>query len=176
MVHNVVPVFGSTFYHYASLIVLLIFTFFFVNRVLIRALNQPEIFSGIDLKELDKYSGSNLNEEEIDIYNAQLTMVLEKEKLYLNPELTIKDLADHLQTSAKVLSQVINQSFNKKFYDFINSYRCEEVKAILQGPDDKITILEAMYQAGFNSKSSFNKEFKKLTGQTPTEFKKSISK
>ena len=176
MVHNVVPVFGSTFYHYASLIVLLIFTFFFVNRVLIRALNQPEIFSGIDLKELDKYSGSNLNEEEINIYNAQLTMVLEKEKLYLNPELTIKDLADQLQTSAKVLSQVINQSFNKKFYDFINSYRCEEVKAILQGPDDKITILEAMYQAGFNSKSSFNKEFKKLTGQTPTEFKKSISK
>ncbi len=176
MVHNVVPVFGSTFFHYASLIVLLIFTFFFVNRVLVRALNQPEIFSGIELKELDKYSGSNLNEEEINIYNAQLTKVLEKEKLYLNPELTIKDLADHLQTSAKVLSQVINQSFNKKFYDFINSYRCEEVKAILQGPDDKITILEAMYQAGFNSKSSFNKEFKKLTGQTPTEFKKSISK
>ena len=176
MVHNVVPVFGSTFFHYASLIVLLIFTFFFVNRVLVKALNQPEIFSGVELKELDKYSGSSLNDEEINIYNAQLTTVLEKEKLYLNPELTIKDLADHLQTSAKVLSQVINQSFNKKFYDFINSYRCEEVKAILHGPDDKITILEAMYQAGFNSKSSFNKEFKKLTGQTPTEFKKSISK
>lgn len=174
MVHNVVPAFGSSFFHYASLIVLLIFTFFFVNRVLVKALNQPEIFSGIELKELDKYSGSNLNEEEINIYNAQLTMVLEKEKLYLNPELTIKDLADHLQTSAKVLSQVINQSFNKKFYDFINSYRCEEVKAILQGPDDRITILEAMYQAGFNSKSSFNKEFKKLTGETPTEFKKTL--
>ena len=59
--------------------------------------------------------------------------------------------------------------------DFVNTYRCEEVKQILQGPDKKITIIEAMYQSGFNSKSSFNKEFKKLTGQTPSEFKKSKS-
>lgn len=176
MIHNVSPAFGSAFFHYTSLIVLLIFTFLFVNRVLVKALNQPEIFSGIELKELEKYSGSNLNADEINNYNAQLIVVLEKERLYLNPVLTINDLAEHLQTTSKVLSQVINQSFNKKFYDFINSYRCEEVKNILKGPDDKITILEAMYQSGFTSKSSFNKEFKKLTGQTPTEFKKSISK
>jgi AraC-like DNA-binding protein len=101
---------------------------------------------------------------------------LEKDKLYLNPELTIKDLADHIETTVKALSQVINQNFNKKFYDFINSYRCNEVKVILLNSSEKMTVIEAMYQSGFNSKSSFNKEFKKLTGQTPTEFKKTIGK
>jgi len=176
MVHNVIPVLGSPTFHYITLIILLVFTFYFVNRVLVRALNQPEIFSGIELNELDKYAGSTLDAKEIENFKRQLIIVLEEERLYLNPDLTINELAERLQTSSRVLSQVINQSFNKRFYDFINTYRCEEVKRILQGPDEKITILEALYQAGFNSKSSFNKEFKKLTGQTPTEFKKSISK
>ena len=87
-----------------------------------------------------------------------------------------KDLAEELGVSGKALSQIINQGFDQNFYDFINTFRCEEVKTILQGPDKKMTIIEAMFQAGFNSKSSFNKEFKKLTGQTPSEFKKSLSK
>ena len=176
MIHNMAPVFGNLFFLYASLIILLVFTFLFVNRVLIKALNQPKIFSGIELKEVEKYAGSRLNKVELNNHVSQLIKILETKKLYLNPELTLKDLAAHLQVTPKILSQVINQSFNKKFYDFINTYRCEEVKKILAGPDKKITILEAMYQAGFNSKSSFNKEFKKLTGQTPSEFKRSIPK
>lgn len=176
MVHNVLPALGSMPLNIASLIVLVGFIFFFINRVVIKALNQPEVFSGIALKEAEKYSDTNLSLEEIDTYKSRLLLVLENEKLFLNPDLTIKLLADHIETNIKVLSQVINQGFNIKFYDFINSYRCDEVKNILKNSDNKMTILEAMYQAGFNSKSSFNKEFKKLTGETPTEFKKSIGK
>jgi AraC-like DNA-binding protein len=176
MIHNVLPAIGSTLLNIASLILLVGFIFFFINRVLIKALNQPEIFSGIALKEMEKYSDSNISEIEMSDLSSKLLFALEKDKLYLNPELTIKDLADHIETTVKALSQVINQNFNKKFYDFINSYRCNEVKVILLNSSEKMTIIEAMYQSGFNSKSSFNKEFKKLTGQTPTEFKKTIGK
>jgi len=176
MANNVIPVFGNAYIHYGSLIALLIFIFFFVNKVLMKALNQPEIFSSITIKEKEKYLGSNLETEVIDHYKDKLILMLDEKQLYLNPELSLKDLADNLLTTPKVLSQVINQSFNQKFYDLINSYRCEEVKRILGGPDEMVTISEAMYQSGFNSKSSFNKEFKKLTGQTPSGFKNSIGK
>ena len=175
MIHNVVPVLGNIIFLYVTLILLLIFTFFFINRVLVKALNQPVIFAGIEFKETtEKYAGSGLTEEEIGNYYAQLLSILENEKLYLNPELVLQDLADLMQSSSKVLSQVINKQSGKSFFDFINSYRCEEVKSIMANADPKVTILEIMYEAGFNSKSSFNKEFKKLNGVTPTEFRKSI--
>ena len=175
MIHNVIPALGNIIFLYITLILLLIFTFFFINRVLVKALNQPEIFAGIAFKEAnEKYVGSGLNEEEIGNYYSQLLSILENEKLYLNPELVLQDLADRMQSSSKVLSQVINQRSGLNFFDFINSYRCEELKSIMADADPKVTILEIMYQAGFNSKSSFNKEFKKLNGITPTEFRRSI--
>jgi len=172
MFHNLVPVFGNVFIQYSSLILLLIVMFFFINRVLVKALNQPAIFSGIALEETEKYAASNLQQDAIENYKAQLEKLMLDEKLYLNAELTSQELAEQMNISSKKLSQVINQGFNKNFFDFVNTYRCEEVKQILRGPDKKMTIIEAMYQSGFNSKSSFNKEFKKLTGQTPSEFKK----
>jgi AraC-like DNA-binding protein len=175
MIHNVIPALGNIIFLYITLILLLIFTFFFINRVLVKALNQPEIFAGIEFKEAnEKYVGSGLNEEEIGNYYSQLLSILENEKLYLNPELVLQDLADRMHTSSKVLSQVINQRSGLNFFDFINSYRCEEVKSIMADADPKVTILEIMYQAGFNSKSSFNKEFKKLNGVTPTEYRRSV--
>lgn len=175
MIHNVIPVLRNIIILYASLILLLLFTFFFINRVLLKALNQPEIFAGIEIKEVtEKYAGSGLNKEEVEIYYSQLLILLENEKLHLNPELVLQDLAEKLQVSTKNLSQVINQRSGKNFFDFINSYRCEEVKSIMAKADPKMTILEIMYQAGFNSKSSFNKEFKKLNGVTPTEFRKAF--
>ena len=175
MIHNVIPVLGNFIFLYASLILLLIFTFFFINRVLVKALNQPEIFAGIELEEArEKYTGSRLKEEELEQYFSQLLSNLEKEELYLNPDLTLQALAERMQISSKVLSRVINQRSGKNFFDFINSYRCEEVKTLMRTSDPKVTILEILYQAGFNSKSSFNKEFKKLNGTTPTEYRKSL--
>jgi hypothetical protein len=67
MIHNVIPVLGNFIFLYASLILLLIFTFFFINWVLVKALNQPEIFAGIELEEArEKYTGSKLNEDELE--------------------------------------------------------------------------------------------------------------
>jgi AraC-like DNA-binding protein len=174
-IHNLLPIFGNVYFNAGSLIALLIFLFYFINRVLIKALNQPEIFSGISSGDLVKYAGSNLSDEDVNHNKSRLEHLLYKDKMYLNPDLSISDLSEKMEKKSKLLSQVINQGFDMSFFDLVNTYRCEEVKHILQNsPDPKITITEAMYQAGFNSKSSFNKEFKKLTGQTPSEFKKSL--
>jgi AraC-like DNA-binding protein len=175
MIHNVVPVLGNFVFLYATLILLLIFTFFFINRVLVKALNQPEIFAGIELKEAkEKYTGSNLSAAEIEEYHIALLSLLERDKLYLNADLTMQDLSEKMQLPTKVISQVINQESGKSFFDFINTYRCEEAKKLINSSDPRVTILEILYEAGFNSKSSFNKEFKKLTGSTPSEYRKSL--
>jgi len=158
-----------------TLVLLLIFIFYFVNKVILKALRQPEIFAGIAQNETTKYLGSNLTPGQIEDYKKQLLALLGTEKPFLSPQVSLTDLSEKLLVSTKHLSQVINQSFNKSFFDFINSYRIQEVQQILkESKDDKLTVLEAMYQAGFNSKSSFNTAFKKETGLTPTEFRQMI--
>jgi AraC-like DNA-binding protein len=175
MIHNMLPILKNNTLNIVSLIALVVFIFYFINKVLIKALNYPDIFSGIELSNKKKYVSSNLNSDEIKLINSKLMHAIEIDKLYLNPDLTIKNVTDHIGSNTKNVSQVINQMHNKNFFDFINSYRCTEVKLILQA-EENTTIMEAMFQSGFNSKSSFNKEFKKLSGQTPTEFKKTIKR
>ena len=173
LIQNFMALTGSKSVIIAALVLLLIFIFYFVNKVILKALRQPEIFAGITQNETTKYLGSNLTQSQIAAYKKQLLALLKTEKPFLNPQVSLADLSEKLSVSTKHLSQVINQSFNKSFFDFINTYRIQEVQQILkESKDDKLTVLEAMYQAGFNSKSSFNTAFKKETGQTPTEFRK----
>ena len=71
------------------------------------------------------------------------------------------------------LSELINRAFNQNFFDFINSYRIEEAKKMLTyDSDERRTVLEVLYDSGFNSKSAFNNAFKRNTGITPTEYRK----
>jgi AraC-like DNA-binding protein len=160
-----------------TLVLLLLFIFYFVNRVILKALRQPEIFAGIGQNETARYQGSSLTAGQLEEYRQKLLTLLRTDKPFLNPQVSLSDLSEKLSISSKNLSQVINQTFGKNFFDFINSYRIQEVQHILNDSrDDKMTILEAMYEAGFNSKSSFNTAFKKETGQTPSEFRKNISR
>jgi AraC-like DNA-binding protein len=175
LIHNFIALAENRSVFMATLILLLIFIFYFVNRVILKALRQPEIFAGISQNEITKYLGSNLTPSQMEAYKEQLLALLRTEKSYLDPQVSLADLSEKLSVSTKHLSQIINQSFNKSFFDFINSYRIQEAQQILkESRDDKLTVLEVMYQSGFNSKSSFNTAFKKETGQTPTEFRKTI--
>jgi len=98
MIHNVIPALGSMIFLYVSLLFLLVYTFFFINRVLIKALKQPEIFAGIELEEArEKYAGSNLKEKETSDLYDKLQAILIEEKLYLNEDLTLQDLADRIR-------------------------------------------------------------------------------
>lgn len=96
-------------------------------------------------------------------------------KPYMNGKLTLNDLSHHLEVSTNHLSQAINENTQKNFFDYVNGYRVEEVKNRVHNPEyDHITLLGIALDCGFNSKSSFNQIFKNATGQTPSEFKKSL--
>lgn len=149
-----------------------IFIFAFTNLVVWKGLKQPEIFMGFE-REDKKYVGSTLSDPEKLMIRQQLDAHLKNERAFLNPDLTINELAERIDVSGKKLSQVINETYGQNFFDFINSFRIDEVCRILkESRDPGLTVSEVMYQCGFNSKSSFNTAFRKKTGVTPSEYRK----
>ncbi len=102
----------------------------------------------------------------------QLLLFMENEKPYLDGNLTLYDLAARMQLSANLLSQIINRQSGKSFFDFVNEYRVEEVKRRIRDEEAhrSQTLLAIALDCGFNSKASFNRVFKKMTGLTPSEF------
>jgi ligand-binding sensor domain-containing protein/AraC-like DNA-binding protein len=125
------------------------------------------------VKEEPKYKTSALLPETVDEVLPRLRQMMEKEKVYLDADLTLKKLAKPLNVHYNYLSQIINERMGKSFNDFINQYRIREAKAKLADPAErKKTILEIAYETGFYSKSVFNTAFKKFTGMTPSEFRR----
>jgi AraC-like DNA-binding protein len=137
----------------------------FVNRVIMRALRTPYFFAF----EADEKAAPPENKE----IAQRVLRLMEHEKPWLDPDLSLEQLAVAIGQKPKALSLVINETLGQNFFDFINHYRIEEAKRLLTNPvDKKTTVLEVLYQVGFNSKSSFNTLFKKYTGLTPTEFRR----
>jgi AraC-like DNA-binding protein len=103
---------------------------------------------------------------------SRLTEVMTNDKFYQEPELTLQDISDKLNYPAHQVSQAINEGLKKSFYDLVNGYRVEEAKRLLLDPKNKnYTVLSIGFEAGFNSKTTFNTVFKKFTGQTPTDYR-----
>lgn len=135
-------------------------------------LQTPE--SPIIDTDLSKKEKSNPNSE-IDQFKKRLADFMEKEKPYLNPEITLPELAKELNLSSNQLSQIINSGFNKNFNEFINEYRVEMVKTKLKdGSSEHLSLLGIAMDCGFNSKATFNRVFKKITNVSPSEFAKQI--
>lgn len=154
--------------------VVLVYGIGFICWLFLKAVNSPKLFRGIDvnLKTSQEIQGKKKNE----VINHQLDFLknyMATKKPYLDPSLTIRKLAADLKMNSRDLSVLINQSLNQHFFDFVNEFRIEEAKTILKNPSKKdFTVLEILYEVGFNSKSSFNTAFKKHTGLTPTQFRK----
>jgi AraC-like DNA-binding protein len=112
-----------------------------------------------------------LSPAELQAWKEKTERLIVGEALYKNPELTLGILAKKLQTHASFLSKVINNGFGVNFNDFINGFRVQEMKNLLAEPaNHHITIMSLAYEAGFNSKATFNRAFKKITGQNPKDF------
>ncbi|WP_289031271.1 helix-turn-helix domain-containing protein [uncultured Paraglaciecola sp.] len=104
-------------------------------------------------------------------YTQRIETIMESEKPYLLPDITIDELAKTLDVSTKDLSVTLNRHFQVNFYEFINKYRIDEAKQLLVNAPQK-SITEIFYEVGFNSKSVFYTFFKKKEGMTPSEYKK----
>ncbi len=110
-----------------------------------------------------------MNADELDRHKVRLIELIRSDRPYLDPQLTLGDLAKSLGVNGAVLSFVINNGFGKNFNDFINEFRIDDVKSrITERPSD--SLLAIAFDCGFNSKATFNRAFRKFTGSTPKQF------
>ena len=155
----------------------------FIYWVSLHGLKQARI-------EIPIFSEQSINEEKEEKLNVEnivkekqensleddfqyILKIIENEKPYINPELTLTGLADLTQMSTKKLSHIINQKATVNFNTFINEYRIEEAKKMLINPEfNHLNVVGIGYEVGFNSKATFYNVFKKMTDTTPAKFKK----
>ena len=110
--------------------------------------------------------------EEMLLRRTQLSAFMDNEKPWLDPELTLSILAEQLQLNTSQLSYLVNNGFTQNFNDFVNTYRVEEVKRKMAMSDfQHLSLLGIAFESGFNSKATFNRAFKKLTGNAPSNYK-----
>ncbi len=122
-----------------------------------------------------KYKKSGLSDESASAYLHQLLELMKSKEPFTKSELTLNQLAEMLGISPHNLSEVINTRLHQNFFDFVNEYRLEKVKKDLADPQKQnLKVLAIAFDAGFNSKSSFNSLFKRRTNLTPTEYRRQV--
>ena len=178
VIHHVFNLFSMVFctdslFLSLSVFVILIGYFGLKQKVIFE--NELEQQPILDEEKM-KYAGSTLTEDEASEYSEKLVEYMQKEKPYLNPELTLTQLASEIDITSHHLSQIINEQFKLNFFEYINQFRVEEVKARIRNPKfDNYSLLGIALDSGFNSKSSFNRIFKKFTNQTPSQYKSALA-
>lgn len=153
-----------------------------------RAMRQPEIFGDISAEAMPepetlplihrpvKYEKSGLSAPKAQEWLDQLDRLMIEKKPYLDPMLTLPQLATLLELTPHRLSQLLNQFRGESFSDFVNRFRVEHFKRAVNDPANAhLSLLAIAFDSGFNSKAAFNAIFKKTTGLTPSEFKDGIA-
>ena len=169
---------------YALLLFVQMIILGFICWMVLKALHSPDLFRGIssDMLLVKNYKERGLTDlENVEVVEensihirklAEIDQFMLDKKPFLDASLTLFDLANQLGISKQEFSLLINRDLNQRFFDFINGYRIRLAMDILKDPSKKdLTVLEVLYEVGFNSKSSFNTAFKKLTNYTPTQYR-----
>ncbi|RIV25505.1 AraC family transcriptional regulator [Fibrisoma montanum] len=153
--------------------------FFFIQSAATPA-GQPDDAVSQDVTEnqVNKdgitYEKSGLSTQQVDALFDTMEQFMQRDKPYLEPELSLDELAARLKSTRQHVSQVLNQKARKNFYAYVNEYRVYEmIQLMKQRPDGR--ILELAFQAGFQSKTTLNSYFKKVTGFNPTEYQQALS-
>lgn len=147
------------------------------------SLRQQEVYSFTpsEMKELEPVISTThtseteklkrLSDSQSAFFQEKLEQLMRQEKVFLDNELSLPVLAQQVGISAHELSYLINAVYRENFYSFVNRHRVEEAKQLLLSQKyEQLNMLGIAYQAGFNSKTTFNTAFKKWTGQSPTQF------
>ncbi|MBK3519118.1 helix-turn-helix domain-containing protein [Carboxylicivirga marina] len=182
----IVGVFNIVFFElplnvFMNAMVLLVVLFITYN-----SLKQKEIFPKnnvmvqqvIDInEEIEEVPKRQIvTDNQMEELKYQLDELMMRDEPYLNSELNLIKLAELLGVTSHQLSYVINQGYNENFFQFVNRFRVEKAKLMLSDKENnKLSILGVAFESGFSSKTSFNTTFKKLTEQTPSEYKKKCS-
>lgn len=187
---NVCFLFGinlSNFFTLSStLIAVYVYSLGYMGLIKSEILSNPETVKSIDQLDSEesvmhtesdlttRYRKSGLTPEKLQESHQALLQLMDSEHLYQISDLTLAQLAERLRISSHNLSEVLNTQAGKNFFDFINHYRVEQVKKDLLAPAKRgYKLIALAFDAGFNSKSSFNTIFKKYTGMTPSQFRDS---
>lgn len=139
----------------------------FVSLALFVFFNRDTFFS----REAAKYRDSPLTEVEKKRLFAALLDCMQRDRPYLDPDLTLARLAERTRIPVKSLSQIVNELSGFNFNDFVNDYRLREACAMLKDSSMDSTVTDILYNSGFNSKSAFNEVFKRKLGKTPTAYR-----
>jgi AraC-like DNA-binding protein len=148
------------------------------------ALSDPVVYVPATIERKDitaksttgKYQKNPLHSKQVESIASDLLQIMEEERLYLTNGIKLDDIARRLSTSPNTVSQIINQHLKMNFYDFINRYRVDEAKRLMHDPAQRdLTLLAIAMNAGFSSKSTFNKVFKEYTDSTPSQYYRSIT-
>lgn len=157
--------------------------------LVIKALKKPELLVGVNsdtllvTQMLDEKNNSDeliisdtIDSNEQNEIIKKLENHMQINEPFMDSSLSVYDLSRQINVPSRELSIAINHVLNKHFFDYVNEYRIKKAMEIFKTTDDeKLTVLEVLYEVGFNSKSSFNTAFKKFTGTTPSEYKKKAS-
>ena len=146
-----------------------IIAFIIINSLVIFSLNNPSLLIGAF-----RYQNSGMNREELEENLKKITALFTDKKMLSDPLISLERLSRTLQISDRALSETINRMCGLNFNDFLNKYRIEYATELIR-EDESRKILDIAYEVGFNSKTTFNSSFKKFTGQTPSEYKKSLA-
>ncbi len=146
---------------------------FFITSLIIYSLTQSQAFRGIS--EAPAFSSVSIgNEDEQEALIKAIHRAMEDRQLYLDPELSLERLAQSMGLSNKLVSSAINRRINKNFFEYVNDFRTERAKSIIASGEGADSMMRVMEQSGFNSKSTFNRCFKRATGMTPSEYRDSL--
>lgn len=155
----------------------IVFMAFMVLYVGYSANVQPNVFSGLysfDNRLFFKYEKSGLTESLSNELRENLVKLFNEKKIYKESDINLESLSERLNTTRHNTSQVINEHFKVSFHELINKYRIQEAQKILNSDFRKnLNIIDIAYEVGYNNKVTFNKAFKKVTGQTPVNFRNS---
>lgn len=141
-----------------------------IYQILIMMILTEEI-SALLFRKQNKYTTSSLDDKKVETCRLKIRELMEKERIYLDPDLTISLMAERLEIPRGYLSEFFNKHLKTTFYGFVNSYRVKAL-VLLFKQEPGGTILELGFKAGFNSKSTLNKSFKQETGCTPGVYRK----
>ncbi|EZH74063.1 transcriptional regulator [Aquimarina atlantica] len=132
---------------------------------------SPDLFKIVPAQVQKKYAQSKLSKSDLDQLQAKLDRLMIEKKPYLNRKLLKAELADMLGVSSPEIARLLNENIGMNFFEYINYHRIKEFVELAQTDKAKnLTFFGLAQEAGFNSKTTFNKSFKKLMGTSPKEY------